>query len=202
MTAKQSNGLENGSKRVGAMDGLYARLVTWLYERQDVRRAQSVANRLERLLARFPPKPQNIFIEECRSLVAEAKGDLKSAIKHRLNEIGLIRRLHELARGPDAGHAAALFRQYSYADLRDRYIILAMLHHDTGELDKAIKALRKAKPICKRHGIPFDSEDLLKDYLNERKVTASPRTRPASGSHDSSAGRVRKTESGGRESAL
>ena len=107
-----------------------------------------------------------IFAEECRSLAHEAKGDLGKAIHHRLNEIRLIRRLHEISY--HTANADFVLRQYSYADLADRLDLLAVLYHDRGHLDQALSTLRESKQVCKRHGIRFDGEDLLHEYLKEK----------------------------------
>ncbi len=151
--------------RIKQIDRLYDQLVTWLYERQDARRSLPIANRLERLLARFSPKPETIFIEECRSLVCEAKGDLKNAIEHRENEIRLIRRLHAVSQGTES--EPYVFSQYDYTDLSKRLDILAMLCHDTGNMDKAISILYESKKLCEEHGFKFDGETLLRDYQEE-----------------------------------
>jgi tetratricopeptide (TPR) repeat protein len=148
------------------MDQLYNDLLTWLYERRNVRRARVAANRMAKLLAQFNPAPESIFVEECRSLVYEARGDLAKAIKHRKNEIRLIRRLHKLAVKTE--HADYIFGQYDYDDLRERLDILAMLYREKGDLDKAIRTLKESRRFCRDHGIKFDCDDLLADYLSER----------------------------------
>jgi hypothetical protein len=148
------------------MDKLYDRLVYWLYERQNARRARPFAERLALALARFSPDPESIFIEECRSLVSEARGDLAEAIRRRENEIRLIRRLHEISRGKES--ESFILGQYGYDDLRDRLILLAMLCRDGGDVNRAISTLRGCKRLCARHGIPFGSDDLLRDYMKER----------------------------------
>ncbi len=100
-------------------------------------------------------------------MVHEGKGDLANAIKHRENEVRLIRRLHKLTRStPSADY---IFGQYSLSDLRDRLNLLAMLYHDQGHLDRALEALQESKKFCIQHGIPFDGEDLLQEYLQESK---------------------------------
>src|SRR5262249_14653990 len=147
------------------MSRLYDSLVYWLYEREDARRARPFAHRLQQWLAKKGTQAGTIFAEECRSLIHEAKGDLKKAIKHREKEIRLIRRLHARARG--TAQEDFVFQQYSYADLKDGLEILAMLYHDVGDLAKAVAALHESKQLCENHGIEFDSEALLQDYENE-----------------------------------
>jgi hypothetical protein len=169
VSAKQQT--KNGS--LDSLDRLYNQLVTWLYERQDIRRALPIAHRLKRLLSQFDPRPKSIFVEECRSLVAEATGDLQSAIKHREKEIRLIRRLHGTSQGTESeGYA---LRQYDYADLSERLDILAMLYHAGGDLGKAIKTLRESRRVCASHRIRFDGEALLRDYQEEKRAIAPPR---------------------------
>ena len=77
---------------------LYDKLLYWLYQREDVRKARSFAERLAKLLPKADPEQESILGEECRSLIHEANGNLSKAIEHREKEIGLIRRLHEISR--------------------------------------------------------------------------------------------------------
>jgi plasmid stabilization system protein ParE len=144
---------------------LYDKLVYWLYERADPRHARSYADRLEQLLPSLGPETESIFAEECRSLVHEGRGHLAKAIKHRRQEIRLIRRLHQLVRTTPGAEFA--LRQYSYADLRDRLELLAMLYHDSGQMGKAIDALRESKRLCERHGLRFAAEQMLREYVAE-----------------------------------
>ncbi|HMC63972.1 MAG TPA: hypothetical protein VKI65_03460 [Gemmataceae bacterium] len=147
----------------------YDRLVSSLYEHEDAGRARSFADRLEQLLTQNGTEVGSIFAEECRSLIHEARGDLKKAIKHRENEIRLIRQLHKLAQ--ETGNEDFIFQQYSYADLKDGLEILAMLYHDVGDLGEAVKLLHESKQLCEDHGIKFDSETLLQDYERESLTT-------------------------------
>jgi hypothetical protein len=152
------------------IDYLYHKLLHWLYEQGKPRKARPFAERLERLLAQATAGAESIRTEECRSLIGEAKGDLAKAVKHRENEIRLIRRLHELAsRGPGAEYA---LRRYGYDDLSDRLDLLATLYHDRGNLDRAINVLRDSRQLCKAHGLPFDGQDLLDEYLEEKKAVS------------------------------
>jgi tetratricopeptide (TPR) repeat protein len=145
---------------------LYDKLLYWLYQREDVGKARRYAERLERLLRKADPEHKSIFGEECRSLVHETQGDLQKATERRKNEIRLIRRLHEISR--NAPSENLLLRDYGYDALSDRLDLLATLYHDTGQLDKAINALEESKQLCQTHGIPFDGEDLLQEYLGEK----------------------------------
>jgi hypothetical protein len=77
MRAKRPAGLRGRDARPDSTEKLYERMLQWLYERQDVRRALPVARRLETLLEGYSRKPESIFLEACRSLVCESKGDLK-----------------------------------------------------------------------------------------------------------------------------
>jgi hypothetical protein len=146
------------------MDYLYHKLLYWLYDRQDRRKARPFADRLGRLL-RKASTGQDIFSAECRSLVAEAKGDLPKAIAHREEEIRRIERLHQITPGTP-GERYVLDR-YGYDDLSDRLDLLAVLYHEQGDREKAIRVLEKSRALCKRRGIDFDGEDLLQEYLAE-----------------------------------
>ena len=163
---------------------LYDKLLYWLYRREDAARARPYAERLLPLLSRVTPDHEAIFGEECWSLVCEAKGDLPRAIEHRENEIRLIRRLHQKSR--NTPHEDLVFKDYGYADLSDRLDLLAVLYHDSGDLDKALEALQESKRLCEEHGVKFDGDDILQEYLRERKEASAKkavpvrRARPAS----------------------
>jgi tetratricopeptide (TPR) repeat protein len=151
---------------------LYDKLLYWLYEREDPAKARPYARRLERLLRRADRDHGAIFGEECWSLIYEAKGDLRKAIKHRENEIRLIHRLYKVCMGTPAEEIA--LRDYRYDDLSDRMDLLAMLYYDSGDLRKAISILKKSKKLCEAHGVAFDGEDLLQDYLKEKRHSRWP----------------------------
>jgi tetratricopeptide (TPR) repeat protein len=170
MKTKPTANLNKNGAQLDAVNRLYDQLVAWLYERQDVQRARRIANRLAALLKRFNPRPENIFIEECRSLVFEAKGDLGRAIKHRENEIRLIRRLHKISKGTES--EAYVFGQYDYADLSERMDILAMLYRRIGNLSKAIGTLQESKQLCEKHEVIFDGEALLLEYQDEIRTVS------------------------------
>jgi hypothetical protein len=148
---------------------LYDKLLYWLYQRADAGKARRYAQRLERLLHAAAGGHDAILGEECWSLVHEAKGDLPKAIEFRENEIRLIRRLHELSRG--APYEAVALEEYGWDDLSDRMDLLAVLYHDSGDLDKAIATLQESKELCRKNGIAFDAEDLLQEYREEKSAS-------------------------------
>src|SRR5262249_47182643 len=123
------------------IDYLYHKLLYWLYERAQPAKALPFARRLEQVLDSAPGGEEAIRGEECRSLICEAKGDLRGAIKHRANETRSIRRLHKLAR--DGSSWDYVKRHYGYDDLSDRLDLLAALYHDAGDLEQAIRALEE-----------------------------------------------------------
>jgi tetratricopeptide (TPR) repeat protein len=148
---------------------LYQKLLYWLYEREDPTRARAFAERLARLLSNVSPDHRAIFPEECRSLICEAKGDLPGAIKHRENEVQLMKRLHEISR--NSPQREDLLRLHGYDDLSDRLDLLAALYHDSGQLDRAIEALQESKRLCAQHRIAFDGGELLRECLEEKRNT-------------------------------
>ena len=160
------------------IDYLYHKLLYWLYERGAARRALRFAARLEPLLAKAAPGAEAIFPEECRSSICEVRGDLTGAIRHRENEVRLIRRLHEISRRTPSRDY--VLRGYGFDDLSDRLDLLAILYHDNGDRDRAIQTLRESRRLCARHGIPFDGAELLKDYGKEKRGRLRPPARPAS----------------------
>lgn len=130
-------------------------------------RTTALANQLEAVLSELKEGTiGSIFAAECRSLVSEAKGDMQNAIRHREEEIRLIRRLHSISQGTPGEEIA--FSQYGFDDLRDRLELLAVLYHDSGQLNKALVVLEEAKRLCLEHEFPFEAEDILKEYLEER----------------------------------
>jgi hypothetical protein len=146
---------------------LYDKLLYWLYQREAAGKARPYAERLERLLARADPDQQAILGAECRSLIYETKGDYPNAIRQREREIRLIRRLQELARNDP--NETFILNGYGYSDLSDRLDLLATLYHGSGKLDDAIGTLTQSRQLCKTHGVKFDGNDLLREYLREKK---------------------------------
>lgn len=146
---------------------LYDKLLYWLYQRENARRALPFAERLRPLLSKVAREHEAIFGEECWSLLHEVKGDLAKAIEHRENEIRLIRRLHQVSRNTPGDQPA--LDGYGYDDLSDRLDLLAVLYYRRGDLDKAIRTLQESKQLCEKHGAKFDGVDLLRDYLQEKR---------------------------------
>ena len=158
------------------LDYFYHKLLYWLYERTDRERARAFADRLARLLSKESPDHDAIFPEECWSLICEARQDLSGAIRHRENEIQLIKRLHESCR--NNSQQDLISRLYGYDDLSDRLDLLAVLYHAIGHLDQAKCALFESKQLCQKHGIKFDGEDILQDVLKSRPMRI-PRLKPS-----------------------
>ena len=146
---------------------LHDKLLYWLYQRADMKKALITAPRLEQLLAAVAPDHDAILGEECWSLVYEAKGELEKAIESRKNEIRLIRRLHELSQGKP--HEAIALKDYGYDALSDRLDLLAVLYHDSGDLHRAIVTLQESKKLCQERGVGFDAEEMLRDYVKEKR---------------------------------
>jgi tetratricopeptide (TPR) repeat protein len=150
---------------------LYHKILSWFYERGDRSKALRFCDRLEGLLRRASPDHLAILGEECWSLVYEVRGDLRKAIEHRKNEIRLIKRLRKSAL--NSPQRDFLLHGYDISDLSDRYDLLAILYHDAGDLPTALKVLRQSKQLCEAHGIPFDGQDILDEYLAERAANGS-----------------------------
>jgi tetratricopeptide (TPR) repeat protein len=165
MTTKAFLPSSHGAQEWREIDDLYHQLLYWYYDRENLPKARPVARRLERLLSEV--NSQTILGESAWSLVLESKGDLPGAIQHRQNEIGLMRRLLQIS--AKASDPKAVLKHYDFADLSDRLDLLAILYHDAGNLEQAIKVLRQSKSFCENHGIPFDGNNLLQDYLAEQK---------------------------------
>src|SRR5262245_27388240 len=122
------------------IDYLYHKVLSWFYDRGNRAKALPYCRRLEALLPEADPEGQAILAEECRSLVAEVKGDLRDAIRFREHEIELIKELHRLtADSPEKEFARS---GYDYEGLSDQLDLLAALYHEAGDLEKALAALR------------------------------------------------------------
>jgi hypothetical protein len=147
---------------------LYDKLLFWLYARAESKKARRYAERLARRLAQADPHHEAIFAAECWSLVHEAKGDLPEGIKHRENEIRLIRKLQAAAHGKSYERIA--LQGYGYEDLSDRLDLLAALYGANGDLEQAVSALQASKRLCEEHGLPFDGQDMLVEYMKESKA--------------------------------
>jgi hypothetical protein len=147
------------------LDQLYDRLLFWLYERPSIARSRKYAEQMAERLEDDVRQEGTIFLEECRALVCEALGNLRGAIKHRKNEVELIRKLHFMAN--HKSQKATIHRKYGYSDLRDRLTLLAVLFHDCGKLQEARNTLLEAKQLCRSRKIDFEDEDLLAEYTSE-----------------------------------
>jgi tetratricopeptide (TPR) repeat protein len=147
------------------IDYLYMKILHWFYDRGDRRKALPYCNRLQMLLETTPDAHEAIFGEECWSLICEVRGDLTAAIAYREREIELSKRLIRSA--VNSPNRAYILQNRDYSDLSDRLDLLAILYHDAGDLGKAIQLLKDSRRLCRRHGIPFDGEDLLCDYRAE-----------------------------------
>ncbi len=138
----------------------HAKLLYWLYGRDNRSRAKYYCRILEPLLLKAASKHEAIKGEECWSLLFEARGDFDRAILYRNSEIKLIKRLLRLKPRLD---------EYGPGDLADRLVLLGVLYFDSGRTRRALTAIREAKRICQRNRIRFDDDDLLKEYESQRR---------------------------------
>jgi tetratricopeptide (TPR) repeat protein len=150
------------------IDYLYMKILDWFYDKGNRQKALRYCDRLQALLEKASVEHEAIFGEECWSLICELRGDLVGAIAYREHEIELIKRLHRIS--VNTPGQDVVWRAYDYSDLSDRYDLLAMLYHEAGNLAKAIQILKESRRLCQRHGIPFDGDDLLRDYLAEARA--------------------------------
>lgn len=152
------------------IDYLYHKILFWFYDRGERQRAKRFSKRLKVLLRKVAADHEAILGESCRALVCELAGDLQEAIRHREKEIRQIHKLHRVSRDLPNYHLAT--QGYDVGDLSDRYDLLAILYHDTGDLERAIQTLRTSKELCEREGIAFDGQDLLDDFLKEKQAAS------------------------------
>ena len=154
---------------------LYERLLYWYDAGNDPSRALAYARRLDELLSEKSPGHGAIFPEECRSLICEVRGDLAGAIKHRENEVRLIKRLHEISR--DGPHWDKILELHGYEDLSIRMDWLSELYHEAGQTERAVETLLASKRLCAQHGVPFGAADLLKEFSADLRKSKSLRPR-------------------------
>ena len=147
---------------------LYDKILYWLYDREDCCRAGEFRDRFEQLLKQHAADHEAIFGEECWSILFELDGDHHRAIQHREREIALIRRLREISKDSPLEVKDYVLRAYRVENLCDRLELLSILYHDSGNLDRAIVLLAESKRLCEFAGLPFEGEDLLQEYLDER----------------------------------
>jgi hypothetical protein len=141
------------------------KVLYWFYEREDQRKALRFCDRLQTLVERASADHESILGEECWALLCEIRGDLTGAIAYREHEIEQIKKLFRIS--AKSTQRDFIFQTFDYSDLGDRLDLLAILYHDTGNLKKAVVLLKESRQLCKRHRIPFEGEDLLRDYLAE-----------------------------------
>ncbi len=148
-------------------------LLYWFYERHDSARTRLYADLIESLLREIPRG--SILEEECRSLIAESRGDLPKAIRHRRREIERIRRLHQISRGTP--NDSTIRKLFGDDDLSDRLDILATLYHEAGKTKRALVTLGQSRAFCEERGIRFDGEDLFAEYSAElERIARQKRT--------------------------
>jgi len=141
----------------------YDKLVHWLYDRENATRAKYFAEKLKTALVEVRPRDDAIFVEDCRALIAEANGDLKVAIRHRENVVGLIRKLHAISAGKPGEDY--VLNQYGHADLRDEMGLLADLYLEVGRVTDGVAVLKQAREYCRKHLLEFEDERVLAEYL-------------------------------------
>jgi len=147
---------------------LYHKILYWYYNREDRRQASEFRDRFEELLKKLASRhPEAIFVEECWSVLYELDGDFDSAIEHREREIELILRLWKVSENTPTREQA--LHGYGVDALCDRLELLSILYHDSGNLDRAIVCLVESQRICESASLPYEGNDLLMDYLDERE---------------------------------
>jgi hypothetical protein len=152
--------------RISRVRKLYLDLLEALYERNDIVDSKRFADRLESLVVTDASFAGSIFLDEIRSLIAEARGDLGEAIRCREREIRKLFELHTLSVGTPGQDY--VLREYDHSDVSDRLDILASLYAEQGDLGQAIETLKDSKRYCAAHEIPFDGEEMLTELEKER----------------------------------
>lgn len=171
MADPNRNGLQVENRWPEIKD-LYFDLIDVWYGDKDRRRSRRLADRLDTLIERQDPDQDAILGQDCRAMICEVRGDLAGAIRHRLKEIRFAKRLLQISSPPGQRSSAEKYalKGRDYADLADRYDLLAILYRDAGQLRKAIRTLWQSRELCELHGIKFDGKGLLRDYLAEYRA--------------------------------
>jgi hypothetical protein len=160
---KQDQSLE----ATDGVESLYQQLLQAFYGKPNRVQAKEIAERLEAVLATRRDVSDSIRGDEVRAILAELRGDLEEAVRSRRREIRKIRQLHEMASGKPGWEY--VLQQYDYSDLSDRLDLLAINYAEQGDLDRAVRVLRKSKKICETHHIPFGGKCLLSEYEQARR---------------------------------
>lgn len=153
----------------GDAEALYLDLLTAFYEQEDRARARKIASRLEEALASSPDFAESIRGDEVRSLIAELRGDLTTAIRSREAEIRRILELQAATIGTPAWDSVA--HHYDFSDVSDRLDLLAALYDRDGDTERAIATLRESRQFCETHRIPFDGQEMLEEFERARGTT-------------------------------
>lgn len=158
------------------LDALYHEFLEAFYSAEDFVMARDLAARIELKLVERPDLAESIRGDELRSLLAELDGNIELAIEKRQSEIRRIFELHSQAQGTPGWDY--VFRQYNYRDVGDRMDLLANLHAQAGDYEEAINVLNDSRNFCETHQIPFDGDDLMREYTEKRRVDSSPSIEP------------------------
>jgi hypothetical protein len=146
---------------------LHGHMLYSLMERCDRARAARFSGRLGSLLAEHDPACEAILGAACRALIAEAAGDLWTAIRARERELELIDKF--------AKSGAPAEVQYAADEVSDRMDLLAGLYWESGNLSKAEEILRASKQFCALHRIAFDGQEMLRELKVEQRALRDAR---------------------------
>jgi hypothetical protein len=155
------------TEEAGAIESLYHDFLAALYDEADLPRARKLARRLEAIIRRDAAVADSIRGQEIAALIAELRGDHAEAIHCRESEIRKIFELHSISR--DTPHWDYILRQYDYSDISDRLDLLALLHAENGDLERALSVLRESQRFCAAHRVAFDGQDILDEIQTKRK---------------------------------
>jgi hypothetical protein len=114
-----------------------------LYTHNNKKTAERYVDRLERVLKALPPDELAILRQEGLALLYELRGRIDKAIKHRMNEIALMERLHSEAKSPRYAEStrAYMLRDRGMGALEERRAILKALQD--GSSSRGATAIRR-----------------------------------------------------------
>jgi hypothetical protein len=117
-------------------------------------RIQDYSSRLAEMIGLADRDNESVIGQGCRSLIAEAEGNIPLAIKHRKKEMDMIRELHEAVRGTSYEEVA--IRGLGPKKLQETMLALSRLYLDNGQVSQAIETLEKARSFSQEKGIALD----------------------------------------------
>ena len=134
-------------------------------------KVQRDSMRLAELIDAADRNRESILGEGCRSLIAEAEGNIPLAIEHRKKEVEMIRNLHATVSGESFEEVAT--RGLDPKKLQQTMLALSRLYLDNGEISNAIQTLQEARSYSEKKGLALDESPRMWRPNARQKQVAS-----------------------------